>query len=860
MRAVPVMLFALLAAMLAAGCISSIGSTTGYTDEYVNALKARVPLTDSTDTVKCKDANCVCMVCKKGSSLFVFFTSLAGGSCYFDSHCDPSKFKSIASGTYGKNIVPNYFRIGQGPSFSDFGAADPWCDDQGGIAVQWLIGAPGSPYALPSARRALCMLDKGVIPVYVLYSGGKDINIDQTSQIANVLGTQGSSVTGGRLPGPVGPVIVTTEMNYDAGQAAQIKKQIEAINAGCRNNRDSNPPVINCMVAVAPRLGDYAALDAVMKDPATGQIDPEMNKSVDLVAYGIDSNTMSLAGHCTQPSVAWENATAFSRYALYNLTKASVIPYVLFDAGGTDASGSCTWSEATMIDGYSAFFNSYVQALPALGVIGVAAYSFNSSSLGLNNPLGCKDCDLARDSARMRSWFAGCQAYVNLSRKVTNGVDSYPSDGALIRYPDQPSGSCQDDTNNIAAELINREYTSNGLDADFTSPVTPQLRPPPTGTLFSCDECVSDKAGAAPFKFPTYTAAQTACTQYPELDSFASQRSLDPTYVRAVVASESGNQQCAIAKVCKANSGTSGCFNPSNSGQNDPCYAQGYNTMSDPSSTCSFTPSSANPPNWRFCGLGLMQVLEPPYDYWPAQYRADGKDGPDVAVYNDAVKRGMGSLMGLGSPGDGMAVAKACDPTNFNPFNTTDAACAGTAILAQKMVQARKLVAGYHNYQGVNLLNWFPTTDVDKDSVFAAYVAANLYVGTWNTCVLQDSRGICIQTKGDKWVGDFWTSWTANATYCSDNYKNDHTSCSGPGQPNHCFGYTDFVTYVHDCETNNFDPGAIKMGYYYSLRSICKNSQCPDWQALYNAQKAAGGKVPQIPAGSGDLLLPDVTP
>lgn len=824
------MLVFLLAAVLMAGCVSNIGSTQGYTDDYANALKARVPVSDSTLAVKCKEANCVCMVCKKGHSFFDFLglTSFAGGSCYFDSKCDPQKFQSIAKGTYGTDLTVNYFRIGQGPSFADFGDANSYCGDHLGMAVQWLVGSPGSPYALPSPRRALCMLDKGVIPVYILYSNGKDINLDQTGQIAQILATGGASVTGGRLTGPVGPVVVTTEINYDASQAPQIKDQIRKIKSVCTN----------CLVAVAPKLGDKAALNAVMLD-ASGSPDPEMSKSVDLVAYGIDSDSMDLTGHCDDPSAAWQAAAAFSSYSLYTLGKPSIIPYVLFDAAGTDASGTCKWNEQRMTSNYQAFFATYAQTFPALGVMGVAPYMYKSSSLAASNPLGCKSCGIGDNPQRLSSWYAGCQVYVMRQRKLTSGVDNYPSYGALIRFPDQSSGSCQDDSNDISSK-----FDINYVNKDFLNPQQPQLQAPVTPTLFRCDACVSDKAGAAPFSFPSRTASQTLCTNYPELDFYAGQRSLDPMFVRAIVASESTSTQCAVAKVCAANSGASGCFNPV-SGKADTCYAEGYNSMSDPSSTCTFTSSTRTPPTWRWCGLGLMQVLEPPYAYWPAQYRADGKDGPNVAVYNDAVSRGMGTKLGLGSSSDGMAIAKACDPTAFNPFNTEDAACVGTAVLAQKMRDAGALVAGYHNGP-YNLLNWDPKADVDKDNVFIAYVTANLYVGTWDSA----------------WVRDFWTSFTANSTYCEAHYKDDRTACAGQGQPNHCYGYngyTDFVSFVSNCESGAFDPGATTMGYYYSMRSACKSSSCPDWQALYNADKDAAKKEnkpppPPLPP-SGDALL-----
>jgi hypothetical protein len=173
-----------------------------------------------------------------------------------------------------------------------------------------------------------------------------------------------------------------------------------------------------------------------------------------------------------------------------------------------------------MTSSYQAFFANYVQTFPGLGVMGVAPYLYKSSTLAAGNPLGCKSCGIGDNAQRMSSWYGGCQAYVNLSRKVTGGVDNYPSYGALLRFPDQASGSCQDDSNDIASKLTNVNYASK----NFLNP------------------------------------------QQPQLDYFAGQRSLDPVFVRAVVASESSFNPCSVAIVRSS----------------DACYNMGYTSMTDP--------------------------------------------------------------------------------------------------------------------------------------------------------------------------------------------------------------------------------------------------------------------------------------
>jgi hypothetical protein len=222
-----------------------------------------------------------------------------------------------------------------------------------------------------------------------------------------------------------------------------------------------------------------------------------------------------------------------------------------------------------------------------------------------------------------------------------------------------------------------------------------------------------------------------------------------------------------------------------------------------------------------------MQSLEPPYTYWPARYSGDGKDGTNVAVFNDAWARGMDTKAD-------MELAKACNPKNFNPFNPTDSACVGTAKLAEKMRAARTRVAVYHNTQGVNLLNWKPT-EIDKDNVFIAYVAANLYVGSW---------------KND-WVDDFFLNgWSITPDFCTQNPSDPR--CKGQPDTENCYGRTDPVDFI-DCRIAHnvdgypsSDRGAAKMGVYYYLTKNCKNSFCPDWKRLYDAAKWPGKPIVPI--------------
>lgn len=838
MRAVPATVIAMLAFLLAAGCLNHISSSQNYVNDYVQHMNT-TPISDSALTQNCLGANCVCMVCQKGTEFFPWFTSLVGGYCYFDKDCKPEKFQSIGSGGYGKDLIPNYFRLGQGPSFADFGAANGYCNTRLGMAVQWLVGSKTMPYPLPSASRAVCMLDKGVMPVYILYSNGENIDARQTLQIAKVLGTGGQDVATGRLTvKPVGPVVVTTEMNYDVSQAEAVKTQIENINTGCGNDRSTNPPKIYCQVALAPKLGDYDALNAVMvDDPAACNLKPTdpasckpsaISKQVDLIAYGIDSRYPDLIDSCSSPSLAWDAAVEFSEYALHREGgKPSIIPYVLFDADLSTDSNGCIWNDISLMNGHSAFFATYSQVLPQAGVIGVAPYSFTSTASSLANPLACTDCALGKNNERMSSWYGGCQAYTEQSINTGQDTDTSPQPGTFIRFPDQASGSCNENFN-AAFQVNQMTFTDN----DFLSPEQQKMEKG-ADTLWRCDACISENVSGAPFNFgPVPSLPLTYCDSFPELDYFANQFSVDPSYVRAIVAKESTFNPCQAAKVCKANSGTTGCFDTDDS-TNDECYSQGFNKISDPAGTCSFQSSTAATPNWRWCGLGLMQSLEPPIDYWPDSYQPVGKTGDPahVAIYNDALRRGLDIRLDL---------AKACNPTSFNPFNAADSACVGTMKLAEKLRDAAEKVRKYHNDSGVNLLDWEAGTD--KDQVFIAYVAANLYAGTWPS----DGGDV------NHWVREYYLSWTTDAAYCAQHPNGN--GCTS-GQPANCYGHTnykDFVEYVRICESDaNKDVGASRMAAYYYLRDKCPNSFCPSWKRLDKMRKwtTANGATNKVPYG-----------
>jgi hypothetical protein len=338
------------------------------------------------------------------------------------------------------------------------------------------------------------------------------------------------------------------------------------------------------------------------------------------------------------------------------------------------------------------------------------------------------------------------------------------------------------------------------------------------------------------------------CTKYPEIDQWAGQRNLDPMLVRAIVYTESNFKPCAAARVCskeyKQKYGTAGCFQK-RTDIDDECYGSAYDAMYDPAELCpkpgvDFDNDPTDPPGWRYCALGIMQSLEPPYTFWPAAYTPDGKDGQYVDIYKKASMSGS------------LAAAKACDP-KYNPFNVSHALCMGTALIEAKMESARTWVSKNHRF-----LNW-PSSNYEKENMFIAYVAMNKYAGFWDS-TYRINHPICPKgmKNGDCWADRFLKSWTANESYCTPAKKEDPLppECKSIGVPDkaNCYGYKDFVSYVNACEIKYLprpkDPGASKMSVYYWLTTQCENSFCPDG---FKLMKGMNKPIPS----SGTPYIPD---
>ena len=819
--------------LIVSGCVEVISEVSEYSDEYVHDEKMGLDYMAATSPEDlCKMGFCECFVCRNGTSWFLFKTSLAGGQCMFDKECNKETFDDYRKP--GSEYGPRYFMIGTGPTFADWGAANNYCNEGLTMAVHWLIGDASRPYNLPDLAQTHCLLQNGVIPVFVLYSKGEDIDIERTAEIARILGNDARVLTMGRLDGAIGPVIITTELEYDGNDPEEVDKvveQIKVINDVCNNYVDDpSNPEINCFVAVAPKMGNKTALDAVMNHPNLDR------KHVHLLAFGINSHYDN--GTCDGTRMRLQ-ANEFARYGLYNYSLPSVIPYVLFDANTKDMTGECYWNESEVQDGYSDFFPKGVNELLGAGVIGVSLYDFNTSITG-DDPLKCHDCALGKRDDRLASWYGGCQKFIAITATQQSGH-------MPIIFPNESGGYCDYGVQDDSIFHMYRDQQGQ----EFYLPTVHKLSTPVYDEpMIKCDACIIQTNKSASDYFEIIEDYHrdvnslnaeikeewcpdcedpAVCYIFPQIDHYASIFSIDPMFMRAIVWTESGFDPCAMAKVCR-DSMSEGCL--------DGKYPAGYNEMYDPDGKCDTTAEFADDaheerPEWRFAGLGLFQVMESPYTFWPGEVYDDMFD----AVKYDEDTRPGGRRENI----DG---AKACSET-FNPFNPSDAACMGGRKLSGTFTKSKEWVDKYNKNEDCPDLFGIGD-DTSKRDILAAFVAAYRYTGAWSDgydpycddkkpvecwadaycnvtatkCVLES--GSCVNVEGP-------LGCKLSGGRCVPD--DDCQDKVGDDKERNFLAYSHCIIEDHEITDKlSIYAGFKKLGAYDTLTENCPNNYCPPWK------------------------------
>lgn len=891
--------------IILSGCTGISGGAQSYTSEYVESLN-RIPA--SSPEEDCKVGDCTCMLCKKGPSILgiEFLTSYVGGHCIFDDECNGSVFDGHANGTSllaREGYTLREFMIGQGPSFSDYGEANYWCNDGLKMATHWLIGSDTRLYDVPDPGRAVCMIDKGVMPVYVLYSRGDNITISRTREIAEILGNGATTITGALeegvegLEGPVGPVVVTTEIEFNGSSVEEIRliaDQVDVINEEC-NKLYTDPPQIYCMVAVAPRVGDYEALDAVLQEVADRH-GGDYSKHVHLVAFGMNSHYVD--GECNAGRII-EDARKFAAYAKNNKSLPSVIPYVLVDSGGGDINDppKCTWKENEVVDTYKLLFTSGVGSLSKAGVIGFGLYTTYGDVYA--NPLQCGDCRTMsfyeNDSIinlRKRAWFGNCQKYFgHVGTDATTGEATVTaSSKPMIRYPSEEGGICDQGEFEVSAVFGVYMPDYAGQKNDIMDPQTPGLHEPIGEMLWTCDACISEKEHIEDMfpilkglecpsghDCPDYVAqgaigdTERICTQHPEKDYYASRFNVDPILVRAFMKAEN---PCLVATVCApgvADSSQGLCM------QVGPeLYNRGYNVLEDPQGICpgDYPPHSdpetggykdleeefgrSNPP-YRYFAWGIGQITESPWTFWPARFSPEGTDGFYIEEWERAEAYGRGESIPL---------AKSCVPDGyFNPFNQTHSIC----------VSAAKISGNINRSLGIVQANGLGQGDYYKDRVVAAFVAAYKILGIWDMppvsrlteCSGHGTLGSCL-TDEYKNHGRYRCEVSGGGgcspsdacvlTVGGDCVPREGECYYDPDEPKDFLWFTHCYFQMYGVTQDSYRghyTGFRKMGRYAYLVEHCENSYCPSWKRFVDIYLAEGGILDEFDRTNPFGLLVD---
>jgi len=669
------LLFLVFLFLFISGCTDSVRQ---YSQVYGEGLD-RTPkgVFDYNQFQSCTPGQCYCFTCTNSSSSFYSdFTSLKGGICKVETNCNQSNFNALkeqsGDGEFdvitegGKGWTVRQFMIGQGATFADFGPANQQCGDRLDMTVRWLyaksFGERMKSYPMPIKERGECFLKIGVIPVYLLYSEGKNVNITGAEQIALEFG--GAE--------PAGPVIFTTEVDFDSSNDDILHNVSEQI----IKMKDACP---NCLIAVAPRMNDQDGLKRLYDTY------PDALPKTDLVAYGINTRYSKVDCRTSESAVDdiyTNEALNFSRHVRDVYHKPTLVTYMLFEEDPIDLAKSC-WTEynvynATNPEGnaHTKFFGTYLIPFLQSGVMGVAPYRYNNT---VEDPLRCPTCRLGASQDRLRSWFGWCQSHKITASQLPEEVA--PTGDLLLRYANSSSAYCEETTNYELYSQI--KFT----DKDFLRPETPELGSPLTNPdtgkqiRVTCEPCANQNGTEFPFDVGSRVggAQPSWCSRYEsEISSSADPLDVDAMMVRAIIWTESSGLEvdenyadlnagkCAISQVA----------------YNQDCYDKGYDLVDDPDAVCPAAPRQIDisdedsRPQKRYCAFGLMQTIDSPYPYW--------KEGDPFWDNNDAdLDRAMPDV-GMQNTRRGREIrdlAFDCAGTDgkFNPFNPSHNICNGVS-------------------------------------------------------------------------------------------------------------------------------------------------------------------------------------
>lgn len=689
-------------AFLIAGCTLAVPPSEQLT------LKSSAPEYNDPSNLVCQEVDaafpCACMNCKMDLSWSAelanylhnwFDGSLKGGSCNIE-NCNAETYYNKLNDK-GDRIIQRTFMYGVGPSFVSSNNANLYCDYTLQLATKWMLPKGDGPPRVPHAGRALCWLDRNIIPLYIYYTKGEHIDPARTAEIAKAF--DDASVDPLGLQKGAGPVMITTEVDLDSADDAAIalvRAQIAAIHNTCDK----------CKTVLAVKSNDKVALAKLLGPPGFHTAEYDM---VDVVGFGFRANDYPSSYRCNVDKIINENFQ-FSRYILSQYQKPTIWLYA-GASQGKNIDGECEFSAEAVHSFYQSIFK-YTQGFASSGMLGISFYEFTDGSgpLPCTNDEGCGFgfVEASEDPANtqpiqkhpeLNTWSSLCRYYGSLNEERSPLVFSRNSYGT----------SCDFASNTAMFRSVADEInTDKGL--GYTEVV-----PTPKQEKLNCGEvCPSDSKMARPEIFDDTGSGfpEINCEKVPSIDELGDDLEFSPMYFRAIIEQESSFRQYAVSCI---GSGSSAC-NKRNLPLSEICRLSGIDPADCPANPCSS--------GQKVCAYGMAQMIDYPGKFYD--------EHPEYASEERTEYTGE------------------CGGRSYNPFNVGDNTCAGLHHMRINLDKAENFV---ENNWG-NLHACLPEGIEDNERGWATYyLATNMYYGSdaisnpeWNGFLKQrdvDSGGDC---------------------------------------------------------------------------------------------------------------------
>lgn len=691
------------------------------------------------------EGKCIGMMCPTKTppwpfKLF-FDQSLKGVQCSFE------EIPEINKEFIEKNHIL-FFMYGAGDSFYSFSKANTYCKNSMKLSVKWLK-ATENGYPIPDKKRAECMLEKEVIPVYILYSNPKNIDVKRAAEIAKALNGAGPLI-----------IVSDAELNLTNDKAKdkelieKIKEQIIALKKNCPN----------CLIALGVKLdGETEYENGQIKLDAKNEYKiiqrlfdkndisfTEFNKSVDLIAYGMNSHYFKT---CESSKIMY-TANEYSDFVLKNYQKPSLILYALFDKAKS-ADESCEWTKTAVGNAYSEL--SLLPKFVSNGIIGVSLYSFYGIG-GALGPENCVDCAFMESkeigdtcdyniiwTPKTEPFFSNymgfCQAYYEGLGKMSGITPLIFSTGWK---------NCEVYNPNIGGNILSTDTETTLLRPDE---IKKQIINP-SSPFFSCSGCIGKNITKMPESIKENSGEKEICSKFnPLLETEADRFDMDAVILRAAVWQESNFDPCAVSYVPKDKTG---CNNEQIYSFTNPdrCCANVFTEyyvdkedLEHPVTPCKPDSFFVNAPEKKGdkckpCAYGIAQAIDYPLE-----------------VYNK---------MKITIP----EVVRVCTKKDdFNPLRPADSACAyAYQYMYEKLPEAKKLTEEFVTLNTI--------TDGQKEW-YTTFFALNMMYGYSG----QENW------RQENWIENFNSQKDKTSQECKDD----------KGKTKPCCGIRDFFKYAEDC-------------------------------------------------------------